>query len=83
MIHIYYTSNVLSLFDAKRQLGADSFVDPDFPSLKRAAHCAYRMGDDPGAECVWPETGPQLHHATGQCFAALILILLPSIFNMF
>lgn len=43
-------------------MGADPFVDPDFQSLKRAPHRAYRMGDDPGAQCVWPETGPRLHH---------------------
>lgn len=46
----------------RAKLGSEKFVDPEYQELKSALHDAYRLADDPKAECVWPEEGPQLHH---------------------
>ena len=43
-------------------LGDQKFVDPEFTELLPKPHSAYRLAEDPGAKCIWPEEGPAFHH---------------------
>eukprot|EP00435_Cladocopium_sp_Y103_P040302 s3850_g10.t4 len=44
------------------KLGDSKFVDPEFTELMPQKHLAYRLAEDPNANCIWPADGPDPQH---------------------